>query len=69
MKNAINIRYDGLQYAQVTLVNILGETIILKTFPSGSKNEIDVSTIADGIYVLKIYTGIHTMSKKIIIHH
>ena len=51
---------------QVSIFNVLGKNVLSKSF-SGTKSNIDVSSISSGIYILKVTENGKTATKKLVI--
>lgn len=54
---------DNLAIDKIEIVNILGKTVVAKT---ENTSRIDISNLANGIYVFKLYSGENVYQKKII---
>lgn len=59
----VSISLENETIDKVEVIDILGKTIITKT---GNYSQIDISELANGIYIFKIYSGVTVIQKKII---
>ena len=53
----------------VTVANILGETIFAENILNESKKEINLKNVSDGIYFVKVFNGEKSHCKKLIVEH
>ena len=61
----VNISAENETIDKVEIINILGEVVSLKTQDA---SQIDISELANGLYVFKIHSGAAVIQKKVIKH-
>lgn len=61
----INIDFNERQDIKIQIFNVIGELIFKKELDN-NKNEIDISALSAGLYIIKIIGGNWTVQKKII---
>lgn len=64
--NVFTITSNRTSKKQFAIFNLLGKQVLSSSF-SGVKSNVDVSTIAAGIYILKVTEGGKTATKKLVI--
>jgi len=65
----LNIMSNFQAETQFTMSNMLGETILNKTFKSFGNQSIDVSALPSGTYIVTLKTSESSLTKKIIINN
>lgn len=65
-KGNFAITTNSIDVKQVSIFNVLGKQVISTSF-SGTKSNIDVSSISSGIYILKVTENGRTATKKLVI--
>ncbi|MDP2386928.1 MAG: T9SS type A sorting domain-containing protein [Bacteroidota bacterium] len=66
---------DKVHIQQNTSSQKINEVVLINTYGSeyklnlNDKNEVDVSQLAEGVYIVKIKTNAGIITKKIVIHH
>jgi hypothetical protein len=64
----INLQEKGITATKVELINTLGQTVKEALLPSnGTTNQLDVSDIPRGVYLLNVWSGQNKMCRKVII--
>ncbi len=69
--NQLTINCDQLSINEIRLANVLGQTLIEKTYAdgiSGLKENIDVSNLSSGLYFITITSGNTTSTGKIMVN-
>jgi endonuclease I len=64
VKNVLHIELNSAKKTQVELYNVLGKRILSKTI--NNSQTIQTDHLSDGMYILRITQGNHTISKKLI---
>ncbi|ARV07991.1 hypothetical protein BTO04_05155 [Polaribacter sp. SA4-10] len=62
----LNISSASDSLKNLTLFNLLGKQVLSSSF-SGVQSNVDVSSISDGIYILKVTEAGKTATKKVVI--
>ena len=58
---------DNSEYAEISIVNTAGQTVVTKSFDNVDIKTIDLTDVASGVYMVNIKTENFTTTKKIII--
>ncbi|RYU80990.1 T9SS type A sorting domain-containing protein, partial [Hymenobacter persicinus] len=62
---------SGVSQAQLTLVNVLGQTVRTSTLAlpaAGAQTTMDVQDVPLGVYLLHIQAGNTTITKKVVVN-
>jgi hypothetical protein len=65
--NSIYVVFDSNIQGKGNLYNITGKRVLSFEIDNLSRKQLDVSSLANGVYLLQLEAGASTMTKKVII--
>jgi hypothetical protein len=67
--NFLYVRSHNPEPSLITIENLLGQIVFQEKRDPKTHNEIDISSLDEGSYIVSIYTNKKTIIKKLIIDH